>query len=195
MREYVRKFDWDEAKRLRKQGMTYKAIAETLGVSVTAVSLACNPRQYAINRQTTSAYQRRGTCVDCGERISSNYSKAILRCRECSALHQATTVRDSELLCSSCREWKPDTSFPFSRSEPSARRGRHGTCSECQTRLRKAYRERHKVPCANGCGTMVEDCSRHSRSWTGLCRACWQESRRDVRPRRGSPVDEPRVGE
>jgi hypothetical protein len=36
-----KKFDWNEARRLRGMGMTYQAIANQLGVHITRVAVAC----------------------------------------------------------------------------------------------------------------------------------------------------------
>lgn len=151
-RVYVRKFDWDEARRLRAEGLTLQAIAERFGVSPTAITFAVVPGAYAAARGRRAEYQRNGgNCVDCGTRLSHNYSRPVRRCKPCASLAQATTATDTELRCYSCHEWKPDNDYPYSRSAYRNRRGRHGTCRACHTLRRQAYRERHKVPCV-GCG-------------------------------------------
>jgi hypothetical protein len=167
-----RKFDWDAAKRMRKSGMTYPAIAEHFGVSVTAIARVCDSRYRSRMDAAAAAYQRRGVCVDCGTRISSNVSRPVYRCKPCSALHRATNVRDTELRCVTCKEWKPDNDYPYSRSARPTHRGRHKTCRTCLTGLRRDYRDKHKVPCANGCGTLVLAPNEQRVGGTGMCHRC-----------------------
>lgn len=146
-----RTFSWDEAKRLRSQGLTYREIANHLGVSDSAVVFACDDRQRAMAENYKAEWQRRNTCVDCGKRTSRNRLGHVSRCLSCSAKARATTVRETTLRCSSCGEWKPDNAFPYSRAARQTHRGRHQQCRACQTIARRAYRNRHKVPCV-GCG-------------------------------------------
>lgn len=181
-RVYVRKFDWDEAVRLRASGLTLQAVASQLGVSVTAVQLACDPRLRAVNELRVAEYQRRGRCRTCGGRCSRNASGPQGECRACAYKRQATTVRPKSLRCWSCKVWKPDTDFPWNRAEAELRRGRHGTCRVCQTILRTAYRQRRRVPCVN-CGQPRSHPGERSGKGvscrdTGLCRECYQAQRR-----------------
>ena len=175
-RVYIRKFDWDEAVRLRKQGMLLREIAARLGVSESAVDHAVNPRSRARAAAITSEYQRGGTCIDCGKQCSRNYSvHTPRRCHSCAARALVTAVRDDGLLCFRCKEWKWDTEFPYSRAKRNeVRRGRHSFCRGCQTIARREYRNRNKVPCSNGCGELV--LAEGER--TGLCRRCWHATRR-----------------
>lgn len=61
-----RKFDWDEARRLRDQGWSLKAIAETFGVSIKAVHLATNDDALKRSRAYSAKRQRSGVCAACG---------------------------------------------------------------------------------------------------------------------------------
>ena len=177
-RVYERKFDWDEAKRLRKEGMPLARIGALLGVSYAAIDRVTNPVRYAQMRHSNDVYQCSGTCVDCGATISRNGTKPVARCRPCQARNLTTTVRDETLRCFRCGEWKPDDAFTLSTSRQyEHRRRRIAMCRTCDTRARQAYRLRRKVPCANGCGTLVLPPNETGSQYpTGLCRNCWQES-------------------
>lgn len=143
-----RRFDWDEARRLRRTGMSYAEIARRVGVSPHAVKRACDAHYRNADALRQSLYQR-GTCSECGEPCSWNrYRQEKPICRDCSHVKKATSVRPDSLYCASCREWKHDNEFAFSRSASKPRRGRHRQCRACQTEARQAYRERHRVPCA-----------------------------------------------
>jgi hypothetical protein len=155
-----RKFDWDEAQRLRRRGAAYTAIAELFGVSPSAVRFACDPRARAQARLRAADYQASGRCVDCGRQCSYNASMMRAgtskgRCLECAAKARVTSVRDGALRCLTCRRWLPDSAFTWGQFGDH-RRGRHTQCSECQVKMRTAYRAEHKVSCEGGCGRMVE---------------------------------------
>ena len=144
-----RKFDWDEARRLRAQGYTYAAIATRLGVSTTAVIHACDPRQRLRARLITAAHQQSGTCIDCGKRCCRN--DTLLRrgihkgrCRECASKHAATTVRDDALKCVTCKQWLWDTAFPHD-ARMAHRRGRHRECTACNTKSKREWRRRKQA--------------------------------------------------
>lgn len=143
-RVYARKFDWDEARRLRSQGWTLVEIARKFGVSPRAVGYAVNDEILARMRAYHAEYQRGGTCVDCGAEISHNASRPVSRCVRCSAIRLGTSARDGELFCFRCKEWKPDDAFPRSRSEKFARRERHTLCRSCQTEAKREYRKRNR---------------------------------------------------
>jgi predicted transcriptional regulator len=179
-RVYVRKFDWAEAKRLSVGGWTQKEIAAHFGVTQTAVSLALNPLSRHRAALNSAAYQSGGKCEDCGVPCT-RYSKRSgkrQRCRKCWNKAQATSVRDEELRCVRCRRWLPDRCFPRDRVE-SARRGLHSVCRDCQTVIKREYREARKVPCED-CGTLVDPpkWGRRGPDAPPLCLPCWHRRRR-----------------
>lgn len=149
-----RRFDHDEARRLRAEGMTYVAIAALMGVTDRTVRLICDPVQRAKSVARNTAWQRSARCPDCGAQTTRHYVGGDHRCRVCDSLRQATSVRPNALRCFACHEWKPDEGFPKNRGGRVSRRGRHNFCRVCSTRVRQEYRERHKVPCV-GCGVHV----------------------------------------
>jgi hypothetical protein len=153
---HVRKFDHTEARRRYRAGESGPALAREYGVTPQAIYFAVSARVRAA--QSASQWKRlRSVCSDCGQPCSFNrYIQERPRCRACFVIAQTTNVRDDALRCGTCREWKWDTAFPYSRAKRCEhRRGRHAQCRECCTKLRRAYRERNKVPCSHGCGTMV----------------------------------------
>lgn len=192
-RVYARKFDWDEAIRLRSEGHSTKAIAERLGVTWNAVHRVVTPGVMEAEAVTQAAVAARGRCDDCGGPMNglSRY-RGSTRCKTCAAIARATSVRPDSLQCVMCREWKPDDQFPRNRAESLARRGRHSTCRACATIARREYRNRNKVPCAGGCGNLVlapNEQKAYARARgsrvTGKCRSC---ANRDVAARRRTAV-------
>lgn len=146
-RVYVRKFDWDEAARLYRDGLSGAEIAARLGVTHKAVYVAL-------------------------ERLGVEMRAKV-----------APSVRESELRCATCREWKPDEAFSLSRTVTPARRGRHRTCSTCATAVRRDYRNRHKIPC-DRCGAPRLPQSEKNGGTraatvrdTGLCITCYRDER------------------
>ncbi len=149
MRVYTRKFDWEEARRLRaEEKLTYQQIADLLGVTDTAVMNVCNPKAYARAKVYSAAWQRSGVCVKCGAQRSRNSTlerEGVMkgRCVSCAAKERATSVREDELQCVTCREWKTDDGFPFNASQNRLRRGRHSQCRVCQTEAKRSWRKRN----------------------------------------------------
>lgn len=79
-----------------------------------------------------------------------------------------------EIRCRVCKQWKGASEFPSDRKSS---RGYHRDCRECGKNLRQSHRDRRKVPCVR-CGkprTHPRDAG--SQRDTGLCRACWHETR------------------
>ncbi len=142
-RVYVRKFDWDEARRRHAAGESYAALAREYGVSNSAVQLACKDYLRARDQARASAWQSNGVCPVCGGRASRNRTTGQHRCMRCASVAAATSVRDGELRCGTCREWKPDDDFSRSASD-SARRERNGTCRACGTVAKREYRARNR---------------------------------------------------
>jgi len=169
----ARKFDWDDAKRRYQAGESQAEIARSVGVSRTALRFALYPLELASSRKYTAEWQRQAVCAVCGGQCGryGGQDPASYRCRSCANKAQATSVRDNELRCQTCREWKHDLAFPHNRLE-TVRRGRHRSCRDCNTALRKAYRERIKVPC-DKCGKPRLP-AQETQGATGLCRNCYQ---------------------
>ena len=137
-----RKFDWDEARRLRGLGLTYKEIGVRLGVSLNSVRMACDDEaraRYYLMR-SDRAYWRTGACVDCGTPV--NRFRPGSRCMDCNAKHMAFTVRDDCLLCTSCNRWLPDDNFPMEKARRQ-RRGRHSLCRPCGAAGKREWRQRN----------------------------------------------------
>lgn len=172
-----RAFDWDEARRLQAEGLTYTAIAKRLGVRYQSVRRACDEAV----RERIAAYQRTGVCPDCGTQTTRYAGGVSSRCPRCAGKRAATTVRPDTLQCLRCREWKPDSAFPRNRGGALVRRGRHDSCRVCGTVIRREYRERHKIPCES-CGKprlpAGEKGSGIGRRDTGLCRDCYRATLR-----------------
>ena len=133
-----RTFDWDEAVRLRRQGLPLKAIGDLLGVSAQSIRMATDPE--ARERENADRRTRlyRETCPDCGG--PRNHYNA--RCLSCSHKAKVTSVRPDTLRCMVCREWKPDTEFAGDRSRPH-RRHRRTECRSCHAASKRAWRQRN----------------------------------------------------
>jgi hypothetical protein len=170
MRVYTRKFDWDEARRLREAGTPYATISTRLGVSYGAVYFALNDGARELMAARNKQWQREGVCEDCGARCSRNASRAVTRCSACAGKIRATSVRGNELLCLTCRKWQPHEAFPMGGNR--ARSGRHQQCRTCNTDAKREWRKRVRVPCSHGCGTMVEAKNRRYPNKPHECRPC-----------------------
>lgn len=148
MSNYNRKFDWDEAQRLRDQGLSYARIGRLLGVTGEAVRFAVNPEWRAKFAAYNAAYQRenkphQGICPDCGGISSDGRYRKGARCKPCHDKHSATSVREHTLRCSACRYWLPDDDFPRAASNKQ-RRQRHALCRPCQNVARALNREANR---------------------------------------------------
>jgi hypothetical protein len=135
-RVYTRKFDYEEARRRHAAGETISALAREYGASQARVRQVVNPEAGRLADERAAAY--RWPCVDCGKPKRSSRE----RCVECAAIVAATTVRDNELWCNSCRRWLPDDMF-HRASQLTARRGRRRRCKPCDHADRADYRRRH----------------------------------------------------
>lgn len=140
-RVYERKFDWDEARRLRAQGLSYGEIGRRLGVSATAIQRVCDAAYHARDRARLAAQARRGICVDCGAPASHNYSRPVARCKPCADARRPK-VKDGQAYCPTCKTWKPLSDF--SPSKQKTNRGVHGECKSCQAARRQAWREANR---------------------------------------------------
>lgn len=136
-----RTFDYDEARRLRADGMTWRALGLHFGVSSQAVMRACRDD---VRERVDAAANRRamsGTCVVCGKTGVTRAGHGKGRCVDCAA-KAATKVRDGEAYCPACTQWKPLDAF--TQSAQHKHRGVHGECRACDTKRRRAYRETHR---------------------------------------------------
>jgi hypothetical protein len=130
-----RKFDWDEARRMRAEGMYYSAIGRALGVSETAVRRALDP---AVRQKMHTAVlewtrkNKRAPCKGgCGTLVWTQTSGRKGYCLTCSGAQRATVgVGEGVLECAKCGEWKADEEF-YSRPTAVVRRGRRTVCKVC----------------------------------------------------------------
>ena len=181
-RGHERRFDWDEAVRLRSEGLTCAEIGARLGVSGMAVYRVVVPGARERMNARAAAWKMSGACPDCGtEGVSRQALDKPHRCVECAHKAQATSVRDGEQLCWHCKTWKPDADFPRNRAARVSWRGRHHSCRVCQTTLKAAFRNRTRVPCVS-CGALrSHPRDRGSRGAhypdTGLCVVCCRAQR------------------
>lgn len=156
-----RAFDWDEAKRLRATGLTYKQIGERLGVSAHSVNCACNP---ALRRRQRAATRR----------LHESYAEP---CRGgCGVLVSYVGNRPSTGYCFDC--WAARKRFEAEM------RDNHGTearyklgcrCAICREGASEAKRRRRlasRVPCSHGCGTLVDSINRRNPGKPPECRPC-----------------------
>jgi hypothetical protein len=147
-RVYERKFDHDEARKLRAEGWSYRELAARFGVSDSAILRVCNPQSRAKMEAHSAAWSRRqrqpcrGGCGRLvwhhGRRIRSGY------CPSCLGKLKTRTVRPDTLLCTHCGEWKLDEEFPFGRTANKSRRDRHSFCRGCQAEVRREHRQRNR---------------------------------------------------
>lgn len=138
----ARTFDYDEARRRHAAGESYASLGREFGVSQQAVTRACDDGVRTRMDRASAEWIRSGRCPDCGRPATRHGLQKQLRCRTCAAHLKTTSVRDSELQCVVCREWKPDDEFPRSVAEPQ-RRSRHTNCRACCTVQRREYRQRN----------------------------------------------------
>jgi hypothetical protein len=135
-----RRFDWDEARRLRSDGWTYQKLADHFGVTLNAVWFACNDEARHRATARTQAWQRAGVCPDCGDPATRHGGGIQSRCVKC-ALTRLTYVRDGRAHCPTCEQWKPLAEFTPCPSKPY--RGVRTECRACETTRRREYRRAH----------------------------------------------------
>lgn len=107
-----RKFDHDEARRLRAEGLTFTAIGQLLGVSYVAVSRACQDDLRARgDALSLAAHRRKRTPCrgGCGRLVWRTSTKRTGYCRQClGALRQTaahgTETRYKRCDCDDCRK-------------------------------------------------------------------------------------------
>jgi hypothetical protein len=180
-----RKFDHDEARKLRAEGWTYRQLAAKYSVTPGAIRFACDDAARAKSAAYGAEWQRQGTCPDCGAAATRHSLTWQLRCMDCAA-RARTKAQDGEAYCSCCDTWKPLDEFTPSSKRKA--RGVRNECRACETARRRKYREQRKVPCTR-CGKprlpANEIASREARKHlrdTGLCRPCYLDSVRKRGP-------------
>jgi hypothetical protein len=144
-RVYIRKFDHDKARARYAAGESVAAMAREFGVTDGAVWQVVSPRMIEAYRKRAEKNKTAGICDDCGGpmHLGSRY-RGSTRCRDCASLVLATNVRPDSLRCPTCREWKPDEDFPFSRGVHKHHRDRHAQCRLCLTVARRSHRQRNR---------------------------------------------------
>jgi hypothetical protein len=152
------RFDHEEARRLYAAGVSRVELAERYGVTVNGIyRVTASPEVRARYEAYQEAKQQsyRVPCANgCGALVHGRYRPGRF-CVDCATKERATSVRPDTLHCSRCDLWLPDSAFPSNKAGRGMRRGRHAMCRACSTEIRREYRERNKVPCSHGCGTMV----------------------------------------
>lgn len=145
-RVYRRAFDHEEAIALHADGWTYPALAERFGVSETAISRVCNPntRERMQRLSNQWAWKQRKPCRGgCGRLVWMTARARTGFCAECWAERlNEPNVREDELRCTNCGEWKRDAEFGGSKAAKN-RRFRRGWCRACETKSRRAHRRTH----------------------------------------------------
>jgi hypothetical protein len=145
-RVYERKFDHDQARAMRKAGMSLTALAEHFGVSATSIQRACDPefRKRMDKRTLKYMRERRVPCktLGCETLVWTTHKDGSGYCQDCEiARRTAADERPGELRCTKCGEWKPDEDFRLRRTQ--TRRGRKSQCRACENATRNDYRRRH----------------------------------------------------
>lgn len=153
-RVYHRAFDHEEAKRLREEeGWTYTRIADHFGVSTAGVLRVLNPKYRTYSDRQTNAYhrKRRTACKGgCGKLVWNTTKGRTGYCQQCLAARMvAADVREDELRCTRCRQWRPDDEFPLAKIRNGkrknfGRRHKHCWCRQCVTAVRREFRHAHR---------------------------------------------------
>jgi len=130
--------DLSKAEYLQRAGWSNKGITQHFNghYSQLEVATALRDTDALTDIRAQQRQQNRATrhpCIDCGTPVARRAS----RCRDCWAKHMATTVRDDELLCVSCRQWKPDNEFT-ARGAARTRRYHDYYCTDCRRRKAEA---------------------------------------------------------
>lgn len=157
-RTYERKFDWDEAQRLYDEGVPLEWIASKLHVTTTAIRRIVVPGAMEKMAAYSKQYPHGKThCKNCGASTNLfSHNRGLGLCKTCAAIERRTTIRETELLCGTCKRWLPDEAFHGGSADNlRARRGRRRDCRDCSNKRRTRYRQTHRIPCKGGCGRTV----------------------------------------
>lgn len=149
MRVYARKFDWDEARRLREQQKwTYAQIALHLGVTDSAVRRVVIEGEAERLAEYSRLLAATGRCDDCGGPMNhlSRY-RGSRRCKPCADIAKVKVNEHGDLYCFNCDSWKPPEAFYRNLARPT--RGVSSECRACSNtrrqRNREANRERERA--------------------------------------------------
>jgi hypothetical protein len=167
----ARIFDHDECRALYATGeWTQARLAEKYGVSASRIYQVVTPH-VAARRAAYARRWSRGPCEKCGgecvragvmskRQHSPDGRQLCQTCRRVEMRKKPSRDKDGALVfeCGRCLVFKPLTQFGARvrrRIRAGQPIGNVGVCTACATAARRAYRERNKVPCSHGCGTMV----------------------------------------
>jgi hypothetical protein len=148
-RVYQRTFDHDKARALHEADplrWTCAELARYFDVNYNSVRRILDPSEDARTRSRAAQWFRdhRVPCKgECGRLVYGHHKGRTGYCRSCVGGHLTSSVRESELKCGRCGEWKPDEAFPH-RHKAKARRGRHSQCRACATLARQDHRLRNQ---------------------------------------------------
>lgn len=145
----LRRFDHEEAIRLRTENpalWTIERLAEHFGVSTTGIERVVNPNVRArLQRNSERQIENmRQPCIRCGKPgVWRHQKQRSGLCNRCAgALVASPNVRENELRCTKCEQWKPDADFG-QKGGSIARRGRRTWCRACESAARREFRHRH----------------------------------------------------
>ena len=173
-RVYRRKFDWDEARRLRAEGLSYAKIGKRLGVTQGAIRRVVDPSMAQRMNDAADRWARSGSCWECGAPCVPAGHPSLRgdfpRCGKCGARANRRNwwLNDDGRLtvrCSACRKWLDESSFgPRIREAfDSDKVGElNRTCRACDASARRLYRHKRFVPCV-GCGKPTSPPGKESR--------------------------------
>lgn len=138
-RQYIRKFNYEEAIRRHESGESVNSLAVEYGVAWASVKRVVDPEWGAAFDARAASF--RWKCPDCGTDVTQKGS----RCNPCAALALSTTVDGDLLLCNRCHRWLAEDAFSLNRNHvgPYARKHRRRQCRACDTDLRRDYRRRN----------------------------------------------------
>ncbi len=147
-RVYTRMFDHDEAIRMHAEDpemWTPTGLAEHFDVSLAAVQRILDPvaRERMARKANAWARRQRRPCLGgCGTLVWHHKPGRSGYCIECVGLLRASDgVREHELLCRHCGQWKPDSEFSKGRAR--GRRYKRTHCRACSTEIRREFRQAH----------------------------------------------------
>lgn len=152
-----RVFDHDEARRRHEAGESAAKIARDVGVSATAVLRAVNPAVRArMDAYSRSFLERMRTpCRGGCRRLVWTYATASSGyCRACYAEKFRRKVQhgtETEYRNHGCR---------------------CEACTRAASAAKRRRRERSRVPCSHGCGTLVDSINRRDPNKPPECLAC-----------------------
>lgn len=159
-RIYVRKFDYDEARRRYGAGESIRSLAREFGVADGTIKRAVDPVFRKVFDAKSAANNMSGICESCGKegvtsaahRRSSGHDDGHVLCIKCRGMLRRKKLRlsaDGVLLveCWGCHEYKPVNAF-FPRVARRLAEGkplsRVALCRACETARRRAHREANR---------------------------------------------------